>query len=89
MNENRVSDGGLRCKLPSASDLMVRTISMTGHDVDTLLQQAKETAVSESEREAQRRSFVFGNTKIEFDALTPAVVAEIAEQMAQASEKNG
>lgn len=62
---------------------------MTGHDVDTLLQQAKETVVSESEREAQRRSFVFGNTKIEFDALTPAVVAEIAEQMAQASEKNG
>ncbi|MBL8632451.1 MAG: hypothetical protein JNM40_04455 [Myxococcales bacterium] len=62
---------------------------MTGHDVDTLLQQAKKTVVSESEREAQRRSFVFGNTKIEFDALTPAVVDEIAEQMAQASEKNG
>jgi hypothetical protein len=55
---------------------------MTQLDLDAALERAKQSLVSDSEREAQRRSFVFGNTKIEFDALTRADVDEIAESLA-------
>lgn len=61
---------------------------MRENDLDTILQKSKQAVVSESEREAQRRSFVFGNTKIEFEALTHAVVNEIADNMARSSKKD-
>lgn len=58
-------------------------------DLNNAIEKVKQSLVTENEREAQRRSFVFGNTKIEFDALTREDVDEIAESLARAAAKNG
>lgn len=42
---------------------------------------AKSVQVSGSEQEQQRRSFAYGNTKIENELITRALVDEQAEQL--------
>jgi hypothetical protein len=46
-----------------------------------LLEAAKKVVVSETEREQQRRSFAYGNTKIENDRITKETVARAAESL--------
>ena len=42
--------------------------------------------MTEAQREAQRRSFVYGNTKIENDRITRELVDEQADLLAKAAE---
>jgi len=49
--------------------------SMSDH-LQKLIDAARSRFVSEDEREAQRRSFAYGNTKIENDRVTREMVAE-------------
>jgi hypothetical protein len=55
--------------------------------LDELLKQAKASAakMSPEEKEAQRRSFAYGNTNIENPLITREMVDEEAERL----EKNG
>lgn len=62
---------------------------MTTRDLDSAIDRAKQITVTEEQREAQRRSFVFGNTKIEFDALTREDVEAIANSQVDTVVKNG
>ena len=57
-------------------------------NLEEQIERARERAKSmtESEREAQRRSFVFGNVKIENDAVTRIMVDEVAEELAAAKK---
>jgi hypothetical protein len=48
---------------------------MSDH-LQKLIDAARSRLVSEDEREAQRRSFAYGNTKIENDRVTREMVAE-------------
>jgi hypothetical protein len=46
------------------------------------LERSRDMAMSGEDREAQRRSFVYGNTKIENDYVTREVVEAIANDLA-------
>lgn len=48
--------------------------------LDEELEKARHRQMTPTEREAQRRSFVYGNTKIEFDAVTKRIVDEAADE---------
>lgn len=48
---------------------------MSDH-LQKLIDAARSRFVSDDEREAQRRSFAYGNTKIENDRVTREMVAE-------------
>lgn len=50
-------------------------------DLDKLIQEAKQRKVSEKDREEQRRSFAYGNTKIENDRITRKVVDDAAQKL--------
>lgn len=50
-------------------------------DLKRLLDAAKETELTSSEKEAQRRSFAYGNTKIENDRVTRDLVDREAERL--------
>ncbi|MDB5437618.1 MAG: hypothetical protein JWM33_45 [Caulobacteraceae bacterium] len=47
-----------------------------------LLEASKQGAMPLEEREAQRRSFAYGNTHFENDLITRSMVDEAAEQLA-------
>lgn len=46
-----------------------------------LLERAKSVRMSEREQEAQRRSFAYGNTKIENDRITRRMIDEAADAL--------
>lgn len=46
------------------------------NDLQKLIDAARERPFSREEREAQRRSFAYGNTKIENDRITRQMVNE-------------
>jgi hypothetical protein len=46
-----------------------------------LMERARSVKMSGAQKEAQRRSFAFGNTKIENDRITRALVDEQAERL--------
>ena len=50
-------------------------------DLDKLIEAAKARPFSEEEREAQRRSFAYGNAKIENDLITWQMVVEADERI--------
>lgn len=50
-------------------------------ELQQLIDAAKSRAFSPSEREAQRRSFAFGNTNIENPRITRQTVDQQAEKM--------
>jgi hypothetical protein len=55
---------------------------MTDH-LQKLIEAAKRAPFSQDEREAQRRSFAYGNTHIENDRITREMVDEQAEVLKQ------
>ena len=52
----------------------------------TLMKLARSVRMSPSESEEQRRSFAYGNTKIENDRITREMVNERAEALKRADE---
>jgi len=50
-------------------------------ELEKLIETAKSRAFPTSEREAQRRSFAYGNTKIENPRITRQTVDEQADQL--------
>jgi hypothetical protein len=65
--------------------LVVRSNSRGEHVMSDHLQQlidaARHRPFSEDEREAQRRSFAYGNTKIENDLITREMIDEADERI--------
>jgi hypothetical protein len=57
------------------------------NDLKQLLDAAKQTELTPHEKEAQRRSFAYGNTKIENDRITRELVDEEAERLKSAENK--
>lgn len=53
--------------------------------LEFLLEKAKKIEMSPAEKEEQRRSFAYGNTKIENDLITRAMIDEAAERLAKQS----
>lgn len=51
------------------------------NELQKLIDAAKRRAFPEAEREAQRRSFAYGNTKIENSRITRETVDEQAEKL--------
>ncbi|HEY1795017.1 MAG TPA: hypothetical protein VGG57_02740 [Stellaceae bacterium] len=51
-----------------------------------LIEKARSVRMSSRESEEQRRSFAYGNTKIENDLITRAMVDEQAEALRRARE---
>jgi len=45
----------------------------------SLIERARSVRMTSAQREEQRRSFAYGNTKIENDRITRKMVKEIAE----------
>jgi len=57
-------------------------------DLDTLLKMARKVDVSAKEREAQRRSFAYGNAHIENDRITRQSIDEAADMIAPPQSKD-
>ncbi len=55
--------------------------------LDQLVEQAKHVTMTDGEREKQRRSFAYGNTKIENDLITRETIDRQAEQITAADEQ--
>lgn len=51
--------------------------------LEYLLEQAKKIVMTPAEQEEQRRSFAYGNTKIENDMITREMIDEAAERLAK------
>jgi hypothetical protein len=51
--------------------------------LEFLLEKAKKVQMTEAEQEEQRRSFAYGNTKIENDLITREMIDEAAERLAK------
>jgi len=51
-------------------------------ELEQALKESREKPMTAEHKEAQRRSFVFGNTNIENDQITRATVDEVAEALA-------
>ncbi len=56
------------------------------NELKELLAAAKNTDLTSEEKEAQRRSFAYGNTKIENDRITRDLVDQEAERLSNAEE---
>jgi hypothetical protein len=52
-----------------------------------LLKRARSVPMTADEREAQRRSFVYGNTAFENDRITRELVDRVADKMEQPGKK--
>lgn len=58
--------------------------------LEDLVEAGRKVQMTEQDREAQRRSFVYGNTKIENDLITRQTVDEAAQQVdGQRGERRG
>ncbi|MFI5000086.1 MAG: hypothetical protein ACHQK9_09425 [Reyranellales bacterium] len=53
--------------------------------LEFLLEKAKKVQMTPAEQEEQRRSFAYGNTKIENDLITREMIDEAAERLAKQS----
>ena len=51
--------------------------------LEFLLEKAKKIQMTPAEQEEQRRSFAYGNTKIENDLITRKMIDEAAERLAK------
>lgn len=61
---------------------------MSTNDLTKLLTASLAREMTPEQKEAQRRSFVYGNTKIENDAITRDTVDKAAEQLAKATDQS-
>lgn len=50
-------------------------------NIEKLLDRAKRVQMTPAEREKQRRSFVYGNTKIENERITRELVDQVADAL--------
>ncbi len=55
-------------------------------ELTELLAAAKKADLTSEEKEAQRRSFAYGNTKIENDRITRALVDQEADRLRMENE---
>lgn len=55
-------------------------------ELTELLAAAKKADLTSEEKEAQRRSFAYGNTKIENDRITRALVDQEADRLRSENE---
>jgi hypothetical protein len=58
-------------------------MSTTNDDLAKLLAATRTREMTPEQKEAQRRSFVYGNTKIENDAITRDTVNRAAEELSK------
>lgn len=56
---------------------------MTTKSLQALIDAAREVVMTDRDREAQRRSFVFGNTHLDNDRITRELVDQTAEALAR------
>jgi len=61
---------------------------MTDH-LQELLQKAQAQEMTAEQREHQRRSFAYGNTKIENPQITKQVIDEAADELASRKRSHG
>lgn len=54
---------------------------MTDADLEEIARKAREVKMTDEQREAQRRSFVYGTTNIENSFVTPQLVNQVAEEL--------
>jgi hypothetical protein len=66
-----------------AAKLGVRTMT---EKLSALIEKARSVRMSPRESEEQRRSFAYGNTKIENERITRAMVNERAEALRRSGE---
>jgi hypothetical protein len=52
------------------------------HDLAKLIEMARKVEMTDGDREAQRRSFVYGNTHIENERITRATIDRAAATIA-------
>lgn len=52
-------------------------------NLEFLLEQAKKVKMTPAQQEEQRRSFAYGNTKIENDLITREMIDEAADRLAK------
>lgn len=64
-------------------------MSTTNADLAKILAASLTREMTPEQKEAQRRSFVYGNTKIENDAITRATVDQAADQLSVSANKPG
>ena len=55
--------------------------------LDELIEKARNVTMTDQQREAQRRSFAYGNTLIENPRITRQSIDQQAEKMAEADAK--
>jgi hypothetical protein len=55
--------------------------------LDDLVEAGRKVQMTEQDQEAQRRSFVYGNTKIENDVITRETVDEAARELGRQREQ--
>jgi hypothetical protein len=55
--------------------------------LNALLKQARSVPMTPAEREAQRRSFVYGNTGFENKRITRELVDKIADKLQQKTDR--
>lgn len=55
---------------------------MPSPDLDALVQLARSVTMTPQQQEEQRRSFVFGNTKLENERITRELVDTVAKALA-------
>ena len=58
---------------------------MNGDEIEKLLEKARQVVMSDAEKEAQRRSFAYGNSKIENPEITREMVDSEAERLPAAN----
>ena len=51
-------------------------------ELDALLERARKVRMAAAEREVQRRSFAYGNAKIENDRVTREMIDQAADRLA-------
>lgn len=61
--------------------------AVTPDELQALIEAARAVEMTDADREAQRRSFVYGNTKIENDQITRKLVDRAAESVAQQTRR--
>ena len=61
---------------------MIEGRRYTVEELEHLLEKARTVRMTAAEQELQRRSFAYGNTRIENDLITRTMIDEAAERLA-------
>ena len=62
--------------------VMIEGRGYTVEELEHLLKKARTVRMTAAEQELQRRSFAYGNTRIENDLITRTMIDEAAERLA-------